>query len=78
MRDLRSELGLEETDAQALRQCAGYLGRYQTEQQLAGLQHTRTELERARENACAALGSRGRFYRTCGLAAGIVTVLVLL
>lgn len=78
VRDLSSELGLDQQDTEALTQCAVYLGRYQLEQQLVGLKHTRAKLERAQMEACEQFRKQGNLYRTCGLALGIMTVLVLL
>lgn len=77
-RDIAPELGLEEEETAVLRDAAAYLGRYQTEQQLFGLRQTRARLETIRVQACHELQTKGGVYRTCGIAAGIVTVLMML
>ena len=76
-RDMAPELGLEEDETSILRDAAVYLGRYQTEQQLFGLQQTRARLESIRVQACNELETKGSIYRTCGSAAGIVPVLMM-
>lgn len=78
VRDLYAELGMEAAEAEILRDAAAYLGRYRLEQQLTGIAHTRQRLEAVRAEACEALRSKGNIYRTCGVAVGIVTVLVML
>ena len=77
-RDLAPELGLEAEETSVLRDAAAYLGRYQAEQQLFGLRQTRARLESIRVQACNELRAKGSVYRTCGIAAGIVTVLMML
>lgn len=77
-RDMAEELGLENDEIAVLRDAALYLGRYQTEQQLFGLQQTRARLEAIRVHVCDELKTKGSIYRTCGIAAGIVTVLMML
>lgn len=78
IRDMRVDLGLELEEAEILRDAANYLGRYQAQQQLAGLTHTRQRLETVRAQACEALRSKGNVYRTCGIAVGIMAVLIML
>lgn len=77
-RDLADELGLESDETDILRDAAIYLGRYHAEQQLFGLQQTRARLEAVRQQAGEALKTKGSVYRACGIAAGVVTVLVML
>lgn len=77
-RDIAPELGLEEEETAILRDAAAYLGRYQAEQQLFGLRQTRARLEAIRVRVCNELRTKGSIYRICGIAAGIVTVLMML
>ena len=77
-RDLAEDLGLAPPETDLLRQTASYLGRYQTAQQIAGLTHTRTQLQGVLGKAQAALDGKGTLYRTCGVAVGIVVVLLML
>lgn len=77
-RDLAEELGLESDETDILRDAAAYLGRYQAEQQVFGLQQTRARLEAVRIQAGEMLKTKGSVYRACGIAAGVVTVLVML
>ena len=77
-RDLAEELGMETEETDILRDAAAYLGRYQTEQQLFGLQQTRMRLETVCKQAGEVLQTKGSVYRACGIAAGVVTVLIML
>lgn len=77
-RDMADDLGLELDEISILRDAAVYLGRYQAEQQLFGLQQTRARLEAIRVQAHHELKTKGSIYRTCGIAAGIVTTLMML
>lgn len=77
-RDLAVDLGLEADEIEILRRAASYLGRYQVEQQAAGLAHTREQLHGICRQACQSLQTKGNIYRTCGIAAGVVVVLIML
>lgn len=77
-RDLADELGLENDEVQILRDAATYLGRYQADQQIFGFRDTRARLEAVRLHASELLKTKGSVYRACGIAAGVVTVLVML
>ena len=77
-RDTAAELGLEAAETEVLRQASAYLGRYQAEQQLAGLLHTRKDLDAICRQASRALDTKGSIYRTCGIAVGVVVVLLML
>ena len=77
-RDLAEDLGLESGEVEALRQAASYLGRYQAEQQLTGLMHTREQLVGICRQARQMLETKGNLYRTCGIAVGVVVVLMML
>jgi stage III sporulation protein AB len=78
IRDMAPELGLESEEITILRDVAAYLGRYQAEQQIFGLQQTRARLESVKANALHTLQTKGSVYRTCGIAGGIVAVLMML
>lgn len=75
-RDMADDLGLQNEEILILRDAATFLGRYAQEQQLRNLDYTITRLEEVRHTACEELCKRGGVYRTCGIAAGIVAVLV--
>lgn len=77
-RDLAEPLGLGREEVEALRHAALYLGRYQAEQQIDGLQYTRAQLEGICKEARQALQTKGNLYRTCGIAAGVALVLMML
>ena len=77
VRDLADELGLAPPECTALRDAAAFLGRYDSAQQIECLRQTARKLEECRREACEALHQKGNVYRTCGLAAGLLAVLVL-
>ena len=69
------QLGREECDI--LCEAAGFLGRYDAAEQKAGLDAVLHRLQAARELAAAELHDRGSLCRTCGIAAGLLVILVL-
>lgn len=77
-RDMAPELGLADEETAVLRNAAAYLGRYQAEQQLFGLRHTSARLEAIHAQAVRELQAKGSVYRACGIAAGVVAVLMML
>ena len=78
VRDLADELAFGADETRVLSDASSFLGRYEQSQQLRSLDYTVARLEEYRRNACEELRKRGSVYRTCGVAAGIITVLVLL
>ena len=78
LRDCRAEAGLGAEECDILCTAASYLGRYDADEQAAGLEQVSRRLSAARAAADAALHSRGRLYRTCGVALGILVILVLI
>ena len=78
VRDLADELNLGQDAAAILRDASAFLGRYDAGQQLQCLSYTAARLEACRREACAAYKRHGNVYRTCGIAAGIFVVLILI
>ena len=78
LRDCRAEAGLGAEECDILCTAASYLGRYDADEQAAGLEQVSRRLSAARAAVDAALHSRGRLYRTCGVALGILVILVLI
>lgn len=78
VRDLSEEFGLLPEDSAVLRDAAAFLGRYDAAQQLLCLTDTERRLEACRQAACEALRQRGNVYRSCGVAVGILVVLVMI
>ena len=78
VRDLADELALAPDDCAVLRDAAAFLGRYDAGQQVKSLDYTASRLEECRRAACAELRQRGNVYRACGVAVGILVVLVML
>lgn len=76
--DCREILGLQTEDIHLLCDAASFLGRYDAQQQLADLQTLQQELEHRRKEAMTEVKTRGKIYRSCGIAIGIVLVLTLL
>ncbi len=77
IRDLAFSLNMEYDEIETLRNTASYLGRYQAEMQISGLLHTRSKLVSIQTSAVQALQNKGNVYRMCGIAAGIITVLMI-
>ena len=78
VRDLADELNLGPDAAAVLRDAAAVLGRYDAGQPLQCLAYTAARLATCRREACAAYRRHGSVYRTCGIAAGIFVVLILI
>ena len=57
---------------------ANYLGRYDADEQLTGLTQVERRLAASREAAQEDLANRGNLYRTCGIALGLLVILVLI
>ena len=77
IRDLASSLNMENDEIETLRNTATYLGRYQADMQISGLLHTRSKLASIQDSAVQALKNKGNVYRMCGIAVGIITVLMI-
>ena len=71
LRDCRAQVGLGTQECDILCDAANYLGRYDADEQLTGLAASR---EAAQED----LANRGNLYRTCGIALGLLVILVLI
>lgn len=76
IRDLAPSLNMDNDEVNILRQASSYLGRYQAEMQVSGLLHTRARLVSAQASAEQDIKNKGNVYRMCGIAAGIITVLM--
>lgn len=78
LRDKRDEVGLGRAECDILCDAASFLGRYDAAEQTTGLSMVTRRLTAAREQADVELQSKGNLYRTCGIAMGILVVLVLI
>lgn len=78
LRDNRTEVGLGTAECDILCEAANYLGRYDAAEQVAGLQQVARRLSASRAAAAEELQNKGNLYRTCGIALGILVILVLL
>lgn len=78
VRDFAEEFCLSEEATAILRDASSFLGRYDAGQQLQCLQYTAERLEGYRQQACQEYQKHGNVYRTCGIAAGIFMVLILM
>ena len=78
LRDCRTQIGLGTPECDILCEAANYLGRYDAGEQLAGLTQVEQRLAAARETAREELDNRGNLYRTCGIALGLLVILVLI
>lgn len=76
--ECRETVGLGEEENRLLCDMSGFLGKYDSVQQVKSLDYVRRRLCDLRISAQEELHSKGNIYRTCGIALGIVTVLVLL
>ena len=74
LRDCRAQVGLGDILCDA----ANYLGRYDADEQLTGLSQVERRLAASREAAQEDLANRGNLYRTCGIALGLLVILVLI
>ena len=78
LRDCRAQVGLGTQECDILCDAANYLGRYDADEQLTGLSQVERRLAASREAAQEDLANRGNLYRTCGIALGLLVILVLL
>ena len=78
LRDNRLEIGLGTQECDILCDAASYLGRYDAAEQVAGIEQVSRRLSAARTAADEELSNKGNLYRTCGIALGILVILVLL
>ncbi len=78
LEECREDLGLQEEEVKLLQDVAAYLGRYDAGQQIRALQQAQRELRTLRKEAREEVKTRGKLYRSCGLAAGVVIALALL
>ena len=74
----RTEAGLGAAECDILCEAANYLGRYDAAEQVAGLEQVGRRLSAARAAAAEELHGKGNLYRTCGIALGILVILVLI
>ena len=77
LRDCRAQVGLGTQECDILCDAANYLGRYDADEQLTGLSPVERRLAASRETAQEDLANRGNLYRTCGIALGLLVILVL-
>ncbi|MDO5142226.1 MAG: stage III sporulation protein AB [Eubacteriales bacterium] len=78
LRDCRAAIGLGAAECDILCQAADHLGRYDAEEQVEGLRQVRQRLTAARAAAAGELHDKGALYRTCGIAVGILVILILI
>ena len=78
LRDCRAQVGLGAQECDILCDAANYLGRYDADEQLTGLTQVERRLAASREAAQEDLANRGNLYRTCGIALGLLVILVLI
>lgn len=78
LRDCRDKIGLGQAECDILCEAAAWLGRYDASEQVAGLEQIARRLSAARDTAAGELQNKGNLYRTCGIALGILVVLVLI
>lgn len=78
LRDMQEQTGLGAAECDILCDASHYLGRYDAAEQTAGLQQIARRLTAARETAAEELQNKGNLYRTCGIALGLLVVLVLI
>lgn len=78
LHDTQEQTGLGAAECEILCDAAHYLGRYDAAEQAAGLQQIARRLTAAREIAAEELQNKGNLYRTCGMALGLLVVLVLI
>ena len=78
LRDCRDQVGLGQPECEILSEAAAWLGRYDAAEQVAGLEQIARRLAAARDTAAGELQNKGNLYRTCGIALGILVVLVLI
>ncbi len=71
-------IGLQSEERKLLQDAASYLGRYDALQQVRALQGAQKQLLVLRNEAREEVKTRGKLYRSCGLAVGIVIALALL
>ena len=74
----RAQVGLGTQECDILCDAANYLGRYDADEQLTGLSQVERRLAASREAAQEDLANRGNLYRTCGIALGLLVILVLI
>ena len=78
LRETGPTCGLKSEEIGVLCDASAFLGRYDSEQQLQSLRLTRSRLDAVRGEAAEDLKNKGNLYRTCGLAFGLLAVIVLL
>jgi len=78
LREQREQIGLGRAECGILCSAANYLGRYDAAEQVAGLEQVSRRLLSARQSAEQELTNKGKLYRTCGIAAGLLVILVLI
>ena len=77
MRAAQTDAGLGREECGVLCDAANFLGRYDASEQKAAIDTALHRLQMLRELAFAELRDRGSLYRTCGIAAGLLVILVL-
>lgn len=78
LRECREHLGMGEEETAVLCDMAGFLGRFDAQQQMKSLAHIRARLSDIRARVQQETQVRGNLYRTCGAAIGVMAVLILL
>ena len=78
MRDFAEEFCFGQEETAILRDASSFLGRYDAGQQMECLQYAAARLESCRKQAYQTYRQHGNVYRTCGIAAGIFMVLILI
>ena len=79
LRDCRAQVGLGTQECDILCDATkASRGRYDADEQLTGLSQVERRLAASREAAQEDLANRGNLYRTCGIALGLLVILVLI
>lgn len=78
IRDFSISLCMEDEEVEVLRNTSAYLGRYQADMQISGLNNTKSKLNSIYNNALNAVKNKGNIYKMCGIALGIITVLMII
>lgn len=78
IQDMADKTGLDSETVRLLCDLCAYLGKYDVEAQQKGITYVQQRLKRQQEQLQREVKSRGKLYRTCGLAVGAMVVLLLL
>lgn len=77
-RECQDYIGLGAEETQLICDISGFLGKYDVAQQVSNLKYVEQRLVNIRSIAQEEFHTKGNIYRSCGIAVGIITVLILL